>query len=433
MQRPLHFAPVGGVAAARLGVVGAAQLNHAAGAVFDHFLAADKVAVAQAHFLARGEAEIFGRRDLAKILFLDVQRAREGHLARASGGIFGVVDRIQLLHLPLRVVGQHHLERVEHAHDAQGSLVEVLAHAVLEERDIDDVRAFAHAGPVDKIADRLGGVTAPAQPAEGGHARVVPAAHGFFLDQLLEKALAEDGIGQFQAGKLDLPRLENPQLVEKPFVQRAVDLVVDVAQRVRHALDRVRLPVGVVVHRVDAPPVARAVVAGVEDAVHHRIAQVDVGRGHIDLGPQRARAFGELAPAHALEQVQVFLHRAAAVRALFTRFGQRPAVLAHLVRAQVADIGLALFNQLDRPQVELLEVIRGVVLAVLPVVAQPMDILFDRIDVFGVFLDRVGVVVAQVALAAKGFRQAEIDADRLGMADVQIAVGFGGKRVWTRS
>ncbi len=68
------------------------------------------------------------------------------------------------------------------------------------------------------------------------------------------------------------------------------------------ALDGVALPVGKVVHRVDAPLATGAVVLRlVQDAIHHRIAQVDVGRGHIDPGAQHSGAVGELASAHALE------------------------------------------------------------------------------------------------------------------------------------
>ncbi len=62
-----------------------------------------------------------------------------------------------------------------------------------------------------------------------------------------------------------------------------------------------------------------------------------------------------------------------------------------------------------------------------------MDIFFDRIHVFHIFFDRVGVIEAQVALAAKCFGRAEIDADGFGVADMQVTVRFGGKRVWTWS
>ena len=52
---------------------------------------------------------------------------------------------------------------------------------------------------------------------------------------------------------------------------------------------------GVVVHRVDAPGVARAVVVRVLDAVQQRIAQVHVWRGHVDLGAQHVLAVREIA------------------------------------------------------------------------------------------------------------------------------------------
>jgi len=49
---------------------------------------------------------------------------------------------------------------------------------------------------------------------------------------------------------------------------------------------------------------------------------------------------------------------------------------------------------------------------------------YDRVDVFLFFLFRVGVVEAQVAAAAVIARQAEVQADRFGVAEVQVAVGL---------
>ena len=74
----------------------------------------------------------------------------------------------------------------------------------------------------------------------------------------------------------------------------------------------------------------------------HRIAQVDVARGHVDLRAQHARAVRELAGAHALEQVEVLLGRAVAPGAVRARLGERAAVLADLLGAEVVDVGLAL-------------------------------------------------------------------------------------------
>ncbi len=49
------------------------------------------------------------------------------------------------------------------------------------------------------------------------------------------------------------------------------------------------------------------------------------------------------------------------------------------------------------------------------------------IDVFLLFLFRIGVVEAHVAHAAVIACEAEIEADRLGVAEVQVAVGLGRK------
>src|SRR2546426_7551926 len=56
-----------------------------------------------------------------------------------------------------------------------------------------------------------------------------------------------------------------------------------------------------------------------------------------------------------------------------------------------------------------------------------MDVFEYGIDVFDFFFGRVGVVVTQVANAAEFTSDAEVEADALGMANVEIAVGLGRK------
>ena len=83
---------------------------------------------------------------------------------------------------------------------------------------------------------------------------------------------------------------------------------------------------------------------------------------------------------------------------------------------------------LDEPLgelVELFEIIRGVELPVLPIESQPADVLLDRLDVFDLLGFGVRVVEAEVAFPAVVGGQAEIEADRLGVADVEIAVRLG--------
>ena len=99
-------------------------------------------------------------------------------------------------------------------------------------------------------------------------------------------------------------------------------------------------------------------------------------------------------------------------------------MLADLVGRQRVDVGDALANQRFGVLIQLLVVVRRVVLAIVPVEAEPLDVVLDRVDVLDVFLDRVGVVEAQVAVAAELAGDAEVEADRLGVPDVQVAVRF---------
>ena len=62
-----------------------------------------------------------------------------------------------------------------------------------------------------------------------------------------------------------------------------------------------------------------------------------------------------------------------------------------------------------------------------PVEAEPAHVALDGVDIFLLFLGRIGVVETQMAAAAEFLGNAEIQADRLGVADVQIAVRLGRK------
>ena len=194
------------------------------------------------------------------------------------------------------------------------------------------------------------------------------------------------------------------------------------ADGVRDALDRIRLAVREVVHRIDAPLVAGAMMLGVQDAVHDRIAHVEVRRRHVDLGPQRARAVGELAGLHAREEVEILFDGAIAIGAFFARLGERAAILAHLVGGQIADVGLAGLDELDGPLVELLEVVGRVKEAVSQ--SKPSQRTSSMMESTYSCSSFSGLVSSKrrLVLPPNSVGQAEVQADGLGVADVQIAV-----------
>ena len=164
--------------------------------------------------------------------------------------------------------------------------------------------------------------------------------------------------------------------------------------------------------------------ARVDDPVEHRIAEVDVGRRHVELRPQHARAVGELAGAHAREEVEVLGHRSAPVRRIRAGRGQRPSRLADLLGRQVVDIGEAVPDEVDGPmrRAARSSPTRGTGCRPSRSRASGRPPRSRR----GTPAPpcRVRVVEAEVAVAAEFLRQAEVETDRLGVPDVEVAVGL---------
>src|SRR5947207_6621942 len=90
---------------------------------------------------------------------------------------------------------------------------------------------------------------------------------------------------------------------------------------------------------------------------------------------------------------------------------------------------MAGLDQAFCPVVQALEIIGGVVEIGSPVIAEPVHVGLDGIDIFLLFLGRIGVVEAQMAAPAELLRDAEIKGNRLGVADMQVAVRLRRKRV----
>ena len=190
----------------------------------------------------------------------------------------------------------------------------------------------------------------------------------------------------------------------------------------RDALDGIRQRMGKVVHRIDAPGISRTMMMGVGDAVDDRIAHDHIRRSHVDLRAQYLLSIGEFASLHTGKQIKVLLDTAVAVRAFLARLRQRAAVLLDLLSREVIHISQALLDELDRIVIELIEVVRGIIHAVLPREAEPMDVLLDGVDVLRILLRRIRIVEAQVAKAMIVLSQAEVQANGLCVTNMEIAI-----------
>ncbi len=299
---------------------------------------------------------------------------------------------------------------------------------ILEARQLDGGGGLGHADGGSEVTDAFRRIAAPAQAGDGGHARIVPTAHPTVLDEPEQEALGQHRPGQVEAGELVLVRHRgHRQMLDEPVVERAVVLELERADGVRDAFDGVALAVGEVVRRVDAPGVAGAGMGGMHDAIEDRVAHVDVGRGHVDLGTQHRAAVGEVPGAHAGQQIAILLRGAIAVRAGPAGLGKRAAVLADLFGGEFVDVGEPLIDEVQRPLVELLEVVRGIEQVIAPVGTEPAHVLLDGVDVLLLLLLRVGVVEAQVEATAELPGDAVVQRDGLGMPDMEVAVGLRRK------
>ena len=374
------------------------------------FLVADAlydIGILQAHLAVGFQTEVLLGRILHKVGALDIHLTGERNAAERAVGLLGIERRVEPFHFALFPVVNHQLNRVNHGHVAVRAAVQVVADAPFEQREVDDVVALGHAHLLRKGADALRRIAAAAQTADGRHARVVPAVHIAVLHEFQHLTLAHHGVGEVQAREFVLVRREDLQFFDEPVVERPVHVEFQRADGVGDILDRIGLAVGIVVHRVDAPLVAGAVVVCVDDAVHQWIAEEHVRVGHVNLGAKHAAAVRELARLHPAEEVQVLLHAAVAPRALYARLAHRAAILADLLLRLVVYIGQTLLNEHFRPFVELVKIVGSVEL-IRPLEAEPLDILLDGVYVFGVFLDGVRVVEAQVGGTAVLLREAEV-------------------------
>ena len=78
---------------------------------------------------------------------------------------------------------------------------------------------------------------------------------------------------------------------------------------------------------------------------------------------------------------------------------------------------------MDCVAVELIEVVRCVIKMVTPLETEPVNIFFDRANIFSSFFGGVGIIKAEMAdraLVLSG--DPEVETDRLGVADMEIPV-----------
>src|SRR5436190_2749249 len=194
------------------------------------------------------------------------------------------------------------------------------------------------------------------------------------------------------------------------------------AQGVGYAFERVGDRVGEVVHRIDAPLISGPIMRDALDAEQHRVAHIDVTRSHVDLRTRDMLAIRKLAGTHSRKKIEAFFRWPIAVRTLPAGLRQRPPMFPDLIRREAVDIGFPILDEQDGEVVKLLVIVGGVVEPIVPVVAEPADVAFDRFFELDSFLGGVRIVEAEIAEAIVFGSDSEIDTDGLGMPDMEVPV-----------
>src|SRR5258708_36534724 len=90
--------------------------------------------------------------------------------------------------------------------------------------------------------------------------------------------------------------------------------------------------------------------------------------------------------------------------------GKSAAMLADLICALIVHVRFAVFDQLDGPFIELIEVV-GREAEKLPVKAQPADVRLNGVYVFLLFFFGIRVIETQIGASAEFVGQTEIKTD----------------------
>ena len=388
--------------------------------------APDKIAVHQADFIAGEQSVVFPGRHFHKVIALNPELSAEGDLTLAQLGILQIVVGIQILDLVLGIIVDDQFDGIQNCQHTLAADLQIVADAVFQHGVIHRGVALGDTAQVDELADGLGREASAAQAGNRDQPGIIPAVHDPVQDQLLDITLAGNDIGQEHLGKFDLSGgMGILRLPDDPVIKRPVIFEFQGTDGMGNAFDGVLDRMGEIVHGIDAPLVARIVMGHMSHAVDDRITHIDIAAGHIDPGPQGALTVRELTVLHAFEQVQVLLDGTVPVGIVPARLGQGAAVFTHLLRRQLRDIGLTLFDQFDGDLIHFLEIVGGEKDPVFIIRAQPCHILTDGLYEFRILLGGIGIIIAQVELAAVFLGQSVVEQYALGMAYMQIAIGFG--------
>ncbi len=423
MNGTLYLAVGSSTAGLGIWVVAAVELYYIASLVLDNFLTLDDIAMLQANLTLWLQAEELLWSILHEILLLNVQLPGKWHIAMAT--IDWMVLCQHVLLLALWIIGNNNLQWTKNCHHAVSCIIQIIPDAVLQHGYIHQAVGLGHAYFTAEVPQSSRSIATTTQSGNGRHPWIIPACYVSFFHQLTKLSLTSNGVGKVQTGKLNLTRASiyiKAYRLQQPVIKRTMILKLQGADGVGNALNGIRERMCEIIHWVNAPSIPGTVMGGMGNTVDNRITHIDIWRCHVDLGSQYLLPIGELAVFHASKEIHILLNAAVPIWAFLACLSQGATHAADFLGSGIIYIGLAIFNELYGKFIELLKVVRCIEHPLIPAKAQPFYILLDGIHIFHVFLYRICIIKAEVAQSIVLLRQSKVQANGLGVANMEIAI-----------
>ena len=139
--------------------------------------------------------------------------------------------------------------------------------------------------------------------------------------------------------------------------------------------------------------------------VNNRVTHVHIRGCHINLCTKYLGSILIHAVFHVLKQLQILFDRTVSIRTFFSCLSQRTTILTDLLRCQIADECLSLFDQLNCCLIHLVKIIGGKKQAILKISAKPFHVCHDRLNELGLFFRWVCIIKTEIELSAVLFCQ----------------------------
>mmetsp|Transcript_44832 Transcript_44832/g.51806 ORF Transcript_44832/g.51806 Transcript_44832/m.51806 type:complete len:213 (-) Transcript_44832:734-1372(-) len=172
-----------------------------------------------------------------------------------------------------------------------------------------------------------------------------------------------------------------------------------------------------IVHWVDAPFVSDMWMRSVLDSVSNRISHSSVLVLHVEFESEHSLTFLIHTHSHSIEELEVFFNGSVSPRTVELLVS----VLFHFSLSLMADISISLLDELNSTVVEVLEIVRSIG-DFERLVAQPVAVFLDAINVLDTFFLRVSVIKSQIGVSAVFRSQSEVESHSFSMTDVNVTI-----------